>query len=607
MNRITLSLITATFVWTGGLAAAANKPDKADRVVDAVLQLESRGTVTHRADDLGGALDHSDRARWAAGYVRTSDGWQFYDASTVIDDRLREYESRRGNESLAAEQHLVLANWSRDQKLREQERAHLWAALDINSNQPVLWQRLGFTAVDGKWLSQDERQEIERHRKATESAYKVWLPRATRLHKRLNDTNPTVRAIAQTELNEIDDPTAIPAMERQLTSESSELTASFVGWCKRMRSIDSTLALARQSIIAPTESLRNLAADALRDRRREHYVPVVLSLLATPIESTAHVAPLSRRSLQRGAVVLSVQFQTETWDVVKRINHSVVSVGQNAPRTQAFQASGETIPFARIGRETLRMASVNQRSRIIVDLERQIQEEIQIQQDRVAQENRQQTELNKRVAQAISTATGMELVDRPESLWHWWHQETGTDAQSPEQKSLVEISETEIYVPETPIALSERSSSCLPAGTPIKTSTGMRSIESLRIGDLVLAKEIQTGELAYKPVIRTTVRSPQPLTTLHTKGDSIQATLGHYFWVSGQGWRMAKEIQPGDRLHGVQGTVAVTDVSPGGREPVYNLVVEGANSYFVGESQILSHDVTSPLPTDIVVPGLAAR
>ncbi|MDP1797565.1 MAG: hypothetical protein Q8K78_08795, partial [Planctomycetaceae bacterium] len=111
MNRITLSLITATFVWTGGLAAAANKPDKADRVVDAVLQLESRGTVTHRADDLGGALDHSDRARWAAGYVRTSDGWQFYDASTVIDDRLREYESRRGNESLAAEQHLVLANW----------------------------------------------------------------------------------------------------------------------------------------------------------------------------------------------------------------------------------------------------------------------------------------------------------------------------------------------------------------------------------------------------------------------------------------------------------------------------------------------------------------
>ncbi len=123
----------------------------------------------------------------------------------------------------------------------------------------------------------------------------------------------------------------------------------------------------------------------------------------------------------------------------------------------------------------------------------------------------------------------------------------------------------------------------------------------------MLAKEIESGELSFRPVILTTVRAPQPLTTLHTKADSIRATLGHYFWVSGQGWRMAKEIKAGNRLHGVQGTVTVTDVSPGGREAVYNLVVEGANSYFVGESGILSHDVTPPVPTDIVVPGLAER
>lgn len=132
-------------------------------------------------------------------------------------------------------------------------------------------------------------------------------------------------------------------------------------------------------------------------------------------------------------------------------------------------------------------------------------------------------------------------------------------------------------------------------------------VESLKVGDLVLAKDIDTGELSYKPVIRTTVRSPQPLVTLHTKADSIRATLGHYFWVSGQGWRMAKEIKAGDRLHGVDGTITVTDVSTGGREAVYNLVVEGANTYFVGEGKILSHDVTPPVPTDIIVPGLAAR
>ena len=54
---------------------------------------------------------------------------------------------------------------------------------------------------------------------------------------------------------------------------------------------------------------------------------------------------------------------------------------------------------------------------------------------------------------------------------------------------------------------------CFAAGTLVWTKTGQRPIESLEIGDLVLAQNVDTGELAYKPVIGRTVRPPKRLVT----------------------------------------------------------------------------------------------
>ena len=38
---------------------------------------------------------------------------------------------------------------------------------------------------------------------------------------------------------------------------------------------------------------------------------------------------------------------------------------------------------------------------------------------------------------------------------------------------------------------------------------------------------------------------------------------------------------------------------------VYNLEVADFNTYFVGQSQVLTHDVTVRQPTDMLLPGLA--
>ena len=42
---------------------------------------------------------------------------------------------------------------------------------------------------------------------------------------------------------------------------------------------------------------------------------------------------------------------------------------------------------------------------------------------------------------------------------------------------------------------------CFVAGTLIHTKDGLKAIEDIQIGDLVLSKDDQTGEVAYKPVV----------------------------------------------------------------------------------------------------------
>ena len=145
------------------------------------------------------------------------------------------------------------------------------------------------------------------------------------------------------------------------------------------------------------------------------------------------------------------------------------------------------------------------------------------------------------------------------------------------------------------------------AGTPVWTKTGQRAIETLQIGDLVLAQDVDTGELAYKPVVGRTVRPPTETLKLLLDGEEIQTTLGHPLWVAGVGWRMAKLLGDDAILHGVRGPVRVAAAKPAGEAEAFNLIVADFNTYFVGKSGILAHDNTPRQPTTATVPGLVAR
>lgn len=133
---------------------------------------------------------------------------------------------------------------------------------------------------------------------------------------------------------------------------------------------------------------------------------------------------------------------------------------------------------------------------------------------------------------------------------------------------------------------------CVPEGTEIITKDGPKPIEQIQIGDLVLAKDTDTGKQAYKPVVNLFSRENTEIYNLGVQGKTIQSTGNHPFWVIGKGWVTADELAPGDLLETQIGdtvvleSVALSDTL----SKVYNFEVEEFHTYYLSEFALLTHN-----------------
>jgi len=219
--------------------------------------------------------------------------------------------------------------------------------------------------------------------------------------------------------------------------------------------------------------------------------------------------------------------------------------------------------------------------------------------DRELAANVVRDEVNQRVAMVLRTATGNDFEANPTQWWDWWY--SFNEMYQPPYKPVVQT-----YVDRTPPPVTYRvqSVSCFVAGTPVQTSTGPMAIEKIKPGDCVLAQDPESGELAYKPVMVTTVRPPSPVIDIQLGSETIRATRGHPFWVDGAGWQMAKELKAGQWLHTVGGPRLIDSAEQNGEAECFNMVVADFNTYFVGASQVLVHDNNLRQVTAARVPGL---
>jgi hypothetical protein len=137
---------------------------------------------------------------------------------------------------------------------------------------------------------------------------------------------------------------------------------------------------------------------------------------------------------------------------------------------------------------------------------------------------------------------------------------------------------------------------CFAAGTSVKTLDGPRPIESVKVGDRVLAQDLQTGALSYQPVVAVHHNPPADVLRLALGDETVVSTGIQRFWEAQHGWVMARDLKPGDVVRTLGGVARVGSVETDTIRPVFNLEVAGGHDFFVGSAGALIHDHTTVEP-----------
>ncbi len=462
--------------------------------------------------------------------------------------------------------HLKLARWCADNGLPDQQRLHLLMALYYAPNSHEAIKRLGLTRYHGTLMAPARVEAIQLQDKESAAAVKKWMPRLLKLREAAEAGNTTKRLAATEQLQALKDPLLIPVLERLTTESGPKVGKSVVASLSKMPGQSATDSLVRHAVFARPAEVRKAASKALRSRSMYSYVPTMMTALQFPSDvqfeqyymngQVVHRLALFRHGLNAEQMLLSVGGSSE--DITTHPVHGTTDLKIKPDTTYVQDAL---------------LAS------------------------RELQANEVKEQVNDRVTSALQIATGNDLPPDPEQWWDWW------------------LDYNEIYRPPKQVHYQTRGSipqpytyhvgsSCFPAGTKVWTSTGPMAIEQIQAGECLLAQDVETGELAYKPVVGTTTRPPSPLVSISAGGETIRATRGHPFWVSGIGWQMAKELKPGELLHTPRGPLPIESVGTSEPARCYNLIVADFGTYFVTDQQVLVHDNNLRQVTTATVPGL---
>ena len=589
------------FLSAAALASAApspsNKNEKsppAEGLVKEALHSEIYGANAERAKLLDEARQLSPDyapARWHSGQVRYHNQWlNAADAPQQAEKELPlvEYRNLRDSYPLTIDGQLGLANWCKRKGLLDQERAHLTRVLDLDPDQGEARQRLGFRRISGVWMLDSELKQAQDRGAAAAKALALWTPKLEELRNQMAPQRAEIqRKAAREKLAAINDPDAIPALEVVFSAFSKEAGLTLLDVFAAMPGEQGVPALARQAVLSPFDIVRTSAARRLKSKPADSYVPALLSAMYTPAQSRTEVynGPGNRLMYRHS-------FLREGHDAKELVVLETAFKREALVNGDAADTLGRTLG-------AIQTSAANREHEL-------------------ARQNADSDQLNDRICSVLTVTQDVDLAPYPENWWQWWNEHnevfTAGDKTLNHQYQLQRVTVQDRYVMTPSGSLSGGGSGmsmmamdCLAAGTKVWTISGPLSIESVKVGDLVLSQNVETGELLYKPVLKTTVRPAGRLVQATVANETLESSGGHLFWASGDGWAKARKLKSGAELHTLDGTISVSTVEEGRFDQTYNLVVADFNTYFVGDHKILSHDNTIKRRTAAVVPGLMGK
>jgi hypothetical protein len=202
----------------------------------------------------------------------------------------------------------------------------------------------------------------------------------------------------------------------------------------------------------------------------------------------------------------------------------------------------------------------------------------------------------------LSQISGLSPEESSDAFWNWWPAFNDEATAYKRSINTYAIDDTPYVQIPAGIALH---SSCLVAGTLVQSPNGLKSIDQFKVGDEVASIDIESGEIAMRPVTLVSNRIADATFLISTKsGEAIRATGGHNWWVAGIGWVRSRDLATGQKIRTGDSSVEILKIEKIAEAvPVYNLIVDQNHTYFVGKDRLLSWDVTSLQPTLLKVPG----
>lgn len=135
---------------------------------------------------------------------------------------------------------------------------------------------------------------------------------------------------------------------------------------------------------------------------------------------------------------------------------------------------------------------------------------------------------------------------------------------------------------------------CFSGDTLVSTRDGLKRIDTIKEGDYVLSKDVNSGTIDYKEVKKVYIKSTYEFIHLKLDGEEIRSTSSHLFFTDSGWWKAAENLKPGDKILNSKGelkkllaTRVDTLQQP---EKIYNLNVDGFHTYFVGIQELLVHN-----------------
>lgn len=597
-------------------------------------------------------------ARGLLGMVQYSGRWQKPEQVTkdVHDDAklsavLAEYNAKRSQSPKTADGQWQLGLWCQKNGLEAESVAHLTAVVRLDPAREAAWKKLGYQKHKGRWMTpaqvEGEKGDAEKQKQANHH----WTAVLEKARRDLASRQR--RAEAEHVLAQMTDPRAVPSVWKVCVTQKPRDPGLAVQLLGQIDAPSASRALAVMAIYGETAQARQRATETLKHRDCREFADLLISLIREPIKYEIkrvngldgpgelfiegkkfnvqrNYSPLAAiNSVMQPGDVLEFDgmgrpllarhrwFEyTPSFEGIGTANFGLLG-GLFAPGSllgpgwQSYSAgfgSPSYGPSALTGSTMLNLGGTGRR-RILYRQDTEIpmtnvaaNAEAQLQQDAQALEeyNASLKPMNDRAVNVLKEVSDIDLGTDREAWKAWWVNQVGYAyfPQKYDDKPTF-VDTVPIAVPlltqVTPVAFYRRQS-CFAAGTPVHTLTGVRAIESLEVGDLVLTQDTTTGSLSFKPIL-VMHRNPPSTTFNITLGNTtVVSTPFHRFWKAGRGWVMARDLKQDDAIRTLGGLARVTAIGDGSMQKVYNLDVADTASFFVGDEGILVHDNSLPSP-----------